>query len=141
MSVNTEITDLIKKYEADVKNKNVDDLLDLHSVEIQTFDLMAPFQYSGKRELGERIQEWFDSYDGEIKFNFNNVIIEADEQLAVCHALVNTSGTLNNGERSDMWTRSTLALKKEQGNWKIFHEHTSEPIDMRSGKAITQLSF
>lgn len=141
MSADNEISDLLKQYELDVKDKNIEDLLRLHTSNVEAFDLMPPFKYSGKELLRDRIDHWFKSYDGEIKFKFNDIHVESGEELSICHALIKTSGRLKNGEKSDMWTRSTLGLKKEEGQWRIFHEHTSEPIDMKTGKAVTQLSL
>ena len=141
MKIKNEITALLNQYEQDVRNKDVEDLLRLHTNNIETFDLMAPFKYSGKELLRDRIEQWFKSYDGEIKFKFQDINVETGEELSICHALIKTSGKLQSGQRSEMWTRSTLGLRKEEGQWRIFHEHTSEPIDMSTGRALTQLDF
>lgn len=130
MSTESEISDLLKQYELDVKDKNIEDLLRLHSEEVEAKEL-----------LQDRIEKWFKSYDGEIKFKFNDINIESGEELSVCHALIKTSGTLKNGKKAELWTRSILGLKKEEGQWRIFHERTSGPIDMSTDKDVTQLSF
>jgi DNA-binding transcriptional ArsR family regulator len=39
-----------------------------------------------------------------------------------------------------VWTRSTLGLKKVDGDWKIMHEHNSAPLYMDgSGRAALDL--
>jgi PhnB protein len=120
MNATNEISDLLKQYELDVKDKDIEDLLKLHTSNDETFD-------SGKELLRDRIEHWFKSYDGEIKFKFNDIHVESGEELSICHALIKTSGKLKNGKKAEMWTRSTLGLKKEEGQWRIFHEHTSGP--------------
>lgn len=139
-ATNREITDLLKQYEFDVSHKDVEDLLRLHTNNVEAFDLMEPFKYSGKELLRDRIEQWFKSYKGEIKFKFNDLNVSSGDELSICHALIKTSGVLVNGVETEMWTRSTLGLKREEGQWRIFHEHTSEPFDMKTGKAISQLS-
>lgn len=141
MNIQNEIIDLLKQYEFDVRHKNVEDLLRLHTNNVETFDLMEPFKYSGKELLRDRIEKWFKSYEGEIKFKFNDLNGSSGEELNICHALIKTSGVLLNGEKTEMWTRSTLGLKKEEGQWRIFHEHTSGPFDMNTGMDISQLDL
>jgi ketosteroid isomerase-like protein len=35
--------------------------------------------------------------------------------------------------------RSTFALRRLQGGWKIVHQHVSVPFDMATGKALLEL--
>lgn len=37
------------------------------------------------------------------------------------------SGTRTDGERTDLWFRETVCLRKAGGAWKITHEHNSVP--------------
>lgn len=134
------IDELLSRYEIAVKRKDVESIVSLHASDIEAFDLMMPFKYAGITNLKDRVEQWFDSYDSDIDFSFNDVRINQGEDMAVCHALVRTKGILGSGEPSEMWTRSTLALKLQDQEWKIFHEHTSDPIDMKTGKAVTELT-
>jgi SnoaL-like protein len=49
------------------------------------------------------------------------------------------SSTMRNGTKVDMWMRSTLCLRNENGDWRLAHEHTSVPFDAETGKALVGL--
>jgi ketosteroid isomerase-like protein len=55
------------------------------------------------------------------------------------HILERMSGTLNGGEKSDIWMRATSGLRKMGGRWYIVHDHISVPADFATGKAVLDL--
>ena len=50
-----------------------------------------------------------------------------------------SSGTLSNGQKSEVWARFTSLFRKVNGKWLDFHDHISVPTDMESGKAMLEL--
>ncbi len=40
------------------------------------------------------------------------------------------TGTKVDGEEVDLWTRTTVCLRRIGGAWRIVHEHTSVPFYM-----------
>jgi len=46
---------------------------------------------------------------------------------------------MTGGTRVDMWVRVTLGLRKQQGAWRIVHQHLSDPFDPDSGQARMDL--
>jgi ketosteroid isomerase-like protein len=98
---------------------------------IVKFDLAPPLQESGSSVLDPGgLQWWLDTWDGEIFCELADLTITASGGVAFCHSLNHVMGTRTNGEREDMWTRSTLGLRKVDGLWKITHEHHSAPFYM-----------
>jgi ketosteroid isomerase-like protein len=59
--------------------------------------------------------------------------------VAFIHALERMSGTLKNGQKSDVWVRATSGLRKINGKWLIVHDHISVPADLDTGKAVLDL--
>jgi ketosteroid isomerase-like protein len=47
---------------------------------------------------------------------------------------------MTNGSPVDMWLRSTIGLRKHEGDWLVTHEHTSVPFDTDSGLAAVDLT-
>lgn len=76
--------------------------------------------------------------EGTIQSEFKDLHITISGDLAVCHALSHFRLT-GGKEEEDIWMRWTGALKKINGEWLNFHEHTSVPVEMESGKALTRL--
>ena len=81
---------------------------------------------------------WFASVGDE------RVVVEIDQvgsaclgELAIGHAfLTYTAVSADGTELRSLDNRITAALRKVEGVWKIFHEHTSVPIDHASTKAM-----
>ncbi len=102
------------------------------AAETVMFILAPPLQYkTGDNAPGTAgIQEWFDSFQGIIGYEFRKLEITTGKTVAFCHSLNRISGTKSDGEKIDIWIRETLGLRKIEGEWKITHEHQSVPFYM-----------
>jgi ketosteroid isomerase-like protein len=98
---------------------------------IVKFDLAPPLQERGSDVLDPAgLQWWLDTWDGDITYELADLTITTSGDVAFCHSLNHVVGTRTDGDREDMWTRSTLGLRKIDGIWKITHEHNSAPFYM-----------
>ena len=64
---------------------------------------------------------------------------QAGDDVAFCHSLNRVSGRTGDGVVVDMWWRATNGFRRIPGGWVVTHGHSSEPFDMTSGKALTDL--
>ncbi len=134
-----EIGEILNRYSQFVQAKDLAGLLELYSDDVVIFDLMTPFQYVGSRALMSRVSDWFKGYEGAMTFDFDQLRVHSSETLAVAHALIKCGGVIKGDARmSTMWMRSTMTFMKHEDEWLIIHEHSSEPFDMETGRAITQ---
>jgi len=125
-----------------IRRNDVDGVVSRFAAETVMFILAPPLQYkTGDNAPGATgIQEWFDSFQGAIGYEFRELQITTGETVAFCHSLNRISGTRSDGEKTDIWMRETLGLRKIEGEWKITHEHQSVPFYMDgSGKAAIDL--
>jgi ketosteroid isomerase-like protein len=98
---------------------------------IVKFDMAPPLQELGEAVLDPAgLQAWLDTWQDDIEYVIAKLTIAVADDVAFCHSLNHLHGTRTDGEREDMWTRSTLGLRKNDGVWKIVHEHHSVPIYM-----------
>lgn len=98
---------------------------------IVKFDLAPPLRDSGPGVLDPAgLQWWLDTWDGDLLVDLAELTIAVDGSVAFCHCLEHIQGTRTDGEHADMWTRSTLGLRKIEGAWQITHEHNSAPFYM-----------
>ena len=89
---------------------------------------------------GDGLADWYRSWQGPIGYEIRDLDITAGEDVAFSHSLNHMSGTRTDGERTDLWFRETVCLRKAGGAWKITHEHNSVPLYMDgTGKAATDL--
>jgi ketosteroid isomerase-like protein len=109
--------------------------------EIVSFSLAPPLRYTGDEVRDPAgIEGWFETWDGPIGYDIGEPVIEAGDDVAFCHGLTHMTGTKTDGERVDLWFRSTVGLRRTAAGWQITHEHDSTPFYMDgSGRAATDL--
>jgi ketosteroid isomerase-like protein len=76
------------------------------------------------------MQAWLDGWDGPVELTTQNLVIETDGDLALCHGLQHTRARTRAGEEAAWWSRVTIALKRTPAGWRIIHEHNSVPFHM-----------
>jgi ketosteroid isomerase-like protein len=91
------------------------------------FTLAPPLQQRIDRRA---LQEWLDSWHSGPVYEMRAVDMVADENLAYCRSLTHMSGSKHSGERTELWFRATVCLRKINGTWRIAHEHASVPFLM-----------
>ena len=68
---------------------------------------------------------------GLLGYELKDFSVVTSGDLAFCHGFVRISGTkVDEDQKVSVWVRQTLCLGKPGGMWKIWHEHTSVPLDM-----------
>jgi uncharacterized protein (TIGR02246 family) len=107
--------------------------------DVVSFDALPPLQRVGAESMRARAGEWLGWYDGPVGYEIRDLRITAGEDAAFAAFLNRVTGTMSNGTTVDMWLRSTVCLRKNDGDWLIAHEHTSVPFETDSGKAALDL--
>jgi len=103
------------------------------------FDVVDPLENIGREAARQRAENWFGSFDGPIGHEIANLNIAASGDVGFCHGLAHVHANKADGTELDMWWRTTLCLRKQDGNWMITHEHNSVPFNMETGKASLEL--
>lgn len=122
-----------------VKNKDVNALIVNHAPDVKEFDLLDTLHYEGVEKVKERAQKWLSAYETKIGYEVRDLEIMSGETVAFCKYLYRVTGTLKTGGEVAMWVRATVCLQKNDGEWKIVHEHQSVPFDAETGKALLDL--
>lgn len=125
---NTAIEMLLQQITQAHAEKNADKLASLYDSTALLFDLAPPLAHHGMNS--SETADWFDTWDGAIQLAHTDVNIEISGELAVVTALAQMRGKKKQGEQVTLWFRITSCLKKRNGRWIIFHEHTSVPFYM-----------
>jgi uncharacterized protein (TIGR02246 family) len=122
-----------------IRAKDANRALSNYAPDVLAFDLITPLRHSGVDALRKRLEEWFASFQGPVGFEMRDLNITAGNDVAFCHSLNGVNGTKMNGEKIEMWWRATVCFRKLGGKWMVTHAHSSEPFDMKSGKASLDL--
>jgi uncharacterized protein (TIGR02246 family) len=121
--------ELLDRYVAAVRAKDVEAFLDLYTEDVRTFDLWGVWSYDGKPALRAMVEEWFSSVGTSlIGVEFADVRVQEGEGVAAVSAFVTFRGLDADGnEERSMNNRLTWVLRQYDDAWKIVHEHTSAP--------------
>ena len=122
-----------------VKNKDVNALIINHAPDVKVFDLLGSLHNQGVEHVKEGAEKWLSGYKTEIGYEVRDLEITSGETVAFCKYLYHVSGTLKTGGEVSMWVRATICFQKNDGEWKIVHEHQSVPFDVETGKASLDL--
>jgi PhnB protein len=127
----SQIRKLIEDRAGALRGKRAADFLSRHATDMVKFDLAPPLRSVGANALDrQKLEAWFATWEGPIGYEMSELEVTASSDLALCHALLRISGVKTDGARHDIWARQTLGLRKQDGTWKIVHEHISVPFYM-----------
>jgi uncharacterized protein (TIGR02246 family) len=122
--------DLLERYAAAARAKDVEAFLGLYADDVRTFDLWERWSYDGKDELRAMVEEWFGSLgEDTVAVEFDDVRTIVGDDVAAVSAFLTLRGLSAEGEElRSMNNRLTWILRKDAGGeWRIVHEHTSAP--------------
>ena len=123
-----------------IHDKDVGRVMSHYAPHVLTFDLAPPLQYKGPAAARKQaLAAWFTTWDGPIGYEIRDLEIETGGDIAFAHSLNRISGTKTDGEKTDVWVRSTVGYRKIDGTWLVIHEHASVPFDMKTFKASLDL--
>jgi len=108
--------------------------------EMVAYDVVPPLQYVGYDAYKKDYENFLSQYKGPITIEYRDMHIVASDTVAYAFGLEKMSGTLVNGEKSEMWVRFTSGFRKSNGSWLDVHDHISVPADLDHGKAMMSLT-
>ena len=135
------IRELYDRWARAFRAKDVNTIMSLYAPgdALVAYDIVPPLQYRGQDAYRKDYEEFLAQYDGPIDIEYRDLRIVANDDVAFIHALERISGTLKNGQKSELWVRATSGLRKISGKWLIVHDHISLPVDLDTGKAALNL--
>ena len=93
------------------------------------FTLAPPLVHHGE-DVAAR-EAWFAGFEGPIEYSNRDLAVVVGSDVAYCHALTHLSATPQGMPQPfELWFRSTLGFRKQDGEWRITHVHDSTPFYM-----------
>ncbi|MCA9756905.1 MAG: nuclear transport factor 2 family protein [Candidatus Eisenbacteria bacterium] len=134
------VSDLFHLYASAVRNRDADALMSLYHGTVRVFDAWGVWSYEGGPAWRKVVEQWFESLGDEtLVVRFDDSQVVSGEELASATAIVTYAAmTAEGAPLRSMQNRLTWLLARENGAWKIVHEHTSAPIGFDDMKAILE---
>lgn len=128
----------LEAYKAAVRAKDIEAFLALYDDDIHVFDLWGAWTLRGIEAWRSMVVDWFASTGEE------SIVVDIERPRSACHGdlaighalLTYTALSADGTPLRSLDNRITASLRKVEGVWRIFHEHTSAPIDPVSAKAM-----
>ena len=128
----------LARYSAAAYEKDVDAFVSLYSDELHVFDMWNSWELRGIDAWRAMAAGWFSSLGEErVVVKARDVVATVSGELAMGHATLSYTAISADGqELRSLDNRITLAMRRAGNAWKIFHEHTSGPIDHKTMKGV-----
>lgn len=138
MSQTDPVRDALTRYSAAAHDKDVDAFVALYTEDVHVFDMWNSWELRGLEAWRNMAAGWFSSLGNErVVVTASDVVSEVTGDLALGRAtLTFTAVSAEGKELRSLDNRITLGLRRIGNAWKIFHEHTSGPIDHQSMKGV-----
>lgn len=135
------IQQLAAQWAAAVASQNMEQIMAFYADELIAYDAVAQLQFIGKTAYRAHWQKCMEfCAGGHSKFELRDLKIQQNDPIAFSHALVYCEGRNEKGETQGCWMRLTQGWQKQQGQWRIIHDHFSVPFDMVSGAVLFELT-
>ena len=130
------VQEALARYSAAAHDKDVDAFVSLYADDVHVFDMWNSWELRGIAGWRAMAAGWFSSLGNErVVVTASDVASSVTGEMALGHAtLTFTAISAEGKELRSLDNRITLALRRTAGAWRIFHEHTSGPIDHKTMK-------
>jgi len=121
--------------------KDIDGIMSFYAPgdEVVAYDIVPPLQYRGAASYRKDYETFLGMYEGPLGVEFRDLRIMSSGDVGFVHAIERITGTMKNGQKTDLWLRATSGLRKINSKWLIVHDHISVPADFDTGKAMMDL--
>lgn len=132
-SLGEEIVDLLHEWDGAITGLDIQNVLKLCVSDVRFFDLST--EVHGLEAYEQKWNLYKPYMLHGVTIQRHDVTIHVESHLAFIHGYVKL--TPANAEKvkwlpSVKWCRTSLCLKKEQGQWKMVHQHISVPVEIET---------
>ncbi len=121
------VRDLLERWAAAVRAKNMSEVLANHSPDFQMFDVPFPFESRGLAAYEDTWELFYSSQPDPVVFDIKWLEVVAGEDFAFAFAHMQCVEPAEEVQRTPLDFRLTVGLRKLEGRWIIVHEHHSVP--------------
>lgn len=121
------IRDVLEDWARATREGRRDDVLANHLNDLVIFDVLPPLKYDSAESYRAGWDDWQPDAQGEMRFELQDLSINAGEEVGFAFGLLQCGGTLPNGGTFRDTVRVTFCLRKVEGSWKVAHQHVSKP--------------
>jgi uncharacterized protein (TIGR02246 family) len=124
-----EIRAIIADQLAALHDRDPERMLADYAADVVQYTLAPPLQHLGFDV--EAVRGWMTGFDGPIEREPKDLEVTVGEDVAFAHGLTAMRATPAGApEPFELWTRTTVGLRRIDGRWRVTHYHESTPFHM-----------
>jgi len=121
------VRDLLERWAAAVRAKNMPEVLSNHASEFVMFDVPPPFESRGLAAYEDTWKLFCSNQPEPVTFDIKWLEVVAGDDVAFAFAHMQCIEPAEKVQRTRLDFRLTVGLRKLEGRWTIVHEHHSVP--------------
>jgi uncharacterized protein (TIGR02246 family) len=121
------VRNLLERWAAAVRAKNVSEVLANHSPDFRMFDVPPPFESRGLAAYEDTWRLFYSNQPDPVAFDIKWLEVVAGDDVAFAFAHMQCVEPTEKEQRTPLDFRLTVGLRKVEGRWVIMHEHHSVP--------------
>jgi uncharacterized protein (TIGR02246 family) len=127
-----QIRELMAAREVAMSARDAETLGAHYAPDVVAFTLAPPLVHRGAEVIDVAARKaWFETFEGAIEYEIRDLEITIGGDIAYSHALNRMSATPKGAPAGfELWFRSTVCFRREDGEWRISHVHDSTPFYM-----------
>lgn len=129
-----QIRQLITDMSSAICAKDIDRLMAHYDSDVVVFDAIPPFQTRGADAFRRAWEACFPCFPDSFQTEMRDLRISVDGDLALAHWIWRFTGMEKDHPAAQTWMRNTVEYQRQQGGWRIVHEHVSVPFDPYTGQ-------
>jgi ketosteroid isomerase-like protein len=123
----TRIRALLEAWAAAVRRHDILAILAHHDPDMVMFDLPPPLQCRGIKAYEQTWDLFFRCHQPGAAFDIEELAVTAGQDVAFAVAIMRCKSSSNPADKDGFLFRLTVGLRKVGHDWRITHEHHSEP--------------
>jgi uncharacterized protein (TIGR02246 family) len=130
-----QIRQLIEDWREALRARDLDRLTKHYAPDVLFFDAVPPYQHRGAAAYRRTWEQMFPYLPPRTNSEMRDVHISVSGDLAVMHCLNRLINEDTKESAAAGWVRATVCYQKQQGAWRVIHEHVSVPFDPMTSQA------
>jgi uncharacterized protein (TIGR02246 family) len=124
-----EIRTIIADQFAALRDRDPERMLAAYDPDVVQYTLAPPLQHLGYDVEG--VRAWMTGFDGPIEREPKDLQVTVGGDVAFAHGLTALRATpMGAPEAFELWTRTSVGLRRTDGRWRVTHYHESTPFHM-----------
>jgi ketosteroid isomerase-like protein len=141
LSNKEEVQKVIESFFAALSSHDIKRMMSHYAPDVVIFDVKLPFQNKGAITLKHTWEAALPFFPKVFGVEIRDLSIHASDTVALSHFLFRFTGEEKDHPAMQTWMRATGGYKKQQGKWKIVHEHCSLPFNPHTSQVVFTLEL